>query len=305
VTTDHDHTRGADTVDFVCIGAQKCGTTFVDSALRAHPEIQIPASKELHFFSAKGEYKTEGGYAQCNADRDVEWYKQQFIADDRKKGEISTHYIFDPESAARIRTAFPDMRVFAVLRNPVKRAFSQYNMERYKTCKESRSLKTIIVEEPGNEILARGLYAKQVTAFLDQFPDDQLRIYLFEDMTSDPASFFKDLFEFIGVNPSVVPPAMHKRMNTSRKVRFAFIPRTVRFVRESLERIGLRGFVRAMNKAGAAKQLRIFNNRYNQVPMKFEMSPDDQAALQRYYADDIAQLEQLLNRDLSAWKSAP
>ena len=294
---------GIESIDFLCIGAQKSGTTFVTSALRAHPEVQIPESKELHFFSPKGEYKSEGGYSQCNADRDIEWYKQQFVADDRKKGEISTHYIFDPTSADRIKAAFPDIRIFAILRNPVDRAFSQYNMERYKTCKENRSLVTIIEEEPDNEIFARGLYARQLTRFLDQFSDDQLRVYLFDDVIRDPAAFFEDLFGFIGIDPTFVPPGLDKRMNKSRKTKYVFIPWSVRFIRQTLEAIGLTSLVRALIRAGAGQQFRKLNERYNQVAMDFEMSPEERAALQSYFSDDIVQLEQLINRDLSSWKS--
>jgi len=294
---------GADSVDFVCIGAQKSGTTFVASAFRSHPEIQLPDSKELHFFSAKGEYKTEGGYAQCNADKDVEWYKRQFLADKCKKGEISTHYLFDLESAARIGEAFPDIKIFSILRNPVDRAFSQYNMERHKTGKERRSLMQIIQEEPDNEIIARGLYARQLAPYMRQFSDNQLRVYLFDDMKRDPAAFFLDLFGFIGVDTSVVPPSLNKRMNKSRKAKFVFIPRFVRFIRTALEAAGLRNIIRTLNRLGVAQQLRKFNNRYNQVAMDFEMSPSERAALNDYFVDDIEQLEKLIKRDLSHWKN--
>ena len=294
---------GIDNIDFLCVGAQKSGTTFITSAFRSHPEIQLPDSKELHFFSPKGEYKTEGGFAQCNTDKDVDWYKQQFVVDDRKKGEISTHYLFDPASAGRIKEAFPDIKIFSILRNPVDRAFSQYNMERYKTGKESRSLIKIIEEEPGNEIIARGLYSKQLTPFVRNFSDDQLRIYLFDDMTKDPAAFFLDLFDFLGVDTSIVPPGLNKRMNQSRKTKFVFIPQSVRFVRRTLEAVGLRSVVRALIRLGVGQQLREFNNQYNQVAVDFDLSPDERAALHECFADDIAQLEPLINRDLSHWKS--
>jgi hypothetical protein len=303
MTPDSEEKNEVENVDFVCIGAQKSGTTFLASAFRSHPGIQLPNSKELHFFSPKGEYKSEGGFAQCNADKDVDWYKQQFLADDRKKGEISTHYLFDPASAVRIKQAFPDIKVFSILRNPVERAFSQYNMERHKTGKERRSLMKIIQEEPDNEIMTRGLYARQLAPYMEQFPDEQIRVYLFDDMKSDPAAFFLDLFGFIDVDTSVVPPALNKRMNKSRKAKFVFIPRFVRFVRTTLEASGLRSIVRTLDRLGAAQQLRKFNNRYNQVAMDFEMSASERAALSEFFLDDIEQLEKLVNRDLSHWKS--
>lgn len=292
----------SDDVDFVCIGAQKSGTTFIASAFHAHPQIQLPDSKELHFFSAKGEYKTEGGFAQCNADRDVAWYRQQFVADSRKKGEISTHYIYDPESARRIRDAFPNIKVFTVLRSPADRAFSQYNMERHKTGKETRSLMQIIRDEPDNEILARGLYARQLAPYVHEFPSDQLRVYLFEEMTADPVAFFRDVYDFIGIDNSVVPHGLDKRMNPSRRTRFMFIPRTIRMIRKALEAIGLRSLVRGLIQFGVGRRLREFNNRYNQVVVDFTMSAEERSALHRYFEEDIEELGRLLNRDLSIWK---
>jgi hypothetical protein len=120
-------------------------------------------------------------------------------------------------------------------------------------------------------------------------------------MINDPAAFFRDLFDFIGVDTSVVPPGLDKRMNQSRKTKFVFIPRTIRFVRKTLEAIGMRRAVRALIDAGVGRRLREFNNQYNQVAVDFELSPSERAALRDCYVDDIAELEQLLSRDLSHW----
>jgi hypothetical protein len=136
-----------------------------------------------------------------------------------------------------------------------------------------------------------------------QFSDDQLRVYLFDDMTRDPAAFFLDLFGFIGVDTSVVPSSLNKRMNKSRRTKFVFIPRFVRFVRTTLEAVRLRNAIRTLNRWGVAEQIRKFNNRYNQVATDFEMSPAERAALHDCFVDDIEQLEKLISRDLSHWKS--
>lgn len=292
-----------ESVDFLCIGAQKSGTTYITNAFRNHPEIQLPGFKELYFFSPKGEYQANGNFAQCNADKDIDWYKDQFIPDHRKKGEISTSYLLDPASADRIKLAFPEIKIFAILRNPVQRAFSQYNMERYWTGKEKRSLLQIIREEPDNEILTRGLYFHQLEPFTRRFGNDQLKVCLFDDMTSDPASFFNDLFTFVGADASFRPPELDKKANKRRGTKYPFIPRSIRFVRRTLEVVGLRSFVRALNRKGAGRWVRIFNKRYNEKEIDVEMSADERAALQEFYLADIEQLEKLLDRKLPHWKS--
>jgi len=176
-------------------------------------------------------------------------------------------------------------------------------MERHETAKETRSLMGILEEEPENEIFTRGLYYKQLVPYMRQFSSDQLRVYLFEDIIEESAAFFADLFEFIGVDTEVVPPGLNKRMNKSSRVKYAFVPRTARFVRRTLENVGLGSAVRAMIRSGIAKRYLYFHNHYNRVATDFELSPDECAALQSYYADDIRRLEQLINRDLSHWKS--
>ena len=294
---------GADSVDFVCIGAQKSGTTFVTSAFRAHPEIQLYENKELYFFSPKGEYKTRNDGAHSNAHRGIEWYKQQFVNDARIKGEISTHYILDAGSAMKIREAFPQIKVFAILRNPVDRAFSQYNMERYKTVKEKRPLMQIIGEEPDNEILTRGLYFKQLQPFMEVFPAGQMRVFLFDDVLADAPTFFRELFSHVGVDASFIPPGVNKRMNKSGKAKYPLIPKSVRFVRQSLENLGMSSVVRGLTRVGVAQTYLNFHNRYNKVAMDYEISEEECAALNDYFADDIDKLEKLISRDLSNWKA--
>jgi hypothetical protein len=289
-------------LDFLCLGAQKSGTTFVTTALRGHPDIQLPASKELYYFSPIGEYKEKETFSQCNFGKSLDWYMDQFERDHRKCGEISTHYLFDARSAERIQGAFPGVKLFAILRNPVDRAFSQYNMERHKTVKETRPLLKIINDEPDNEILGRGLYFQQLTAFSKRFKPEQLRVYLFEDMISNPASFFEDLFTYIDVDASFHPPAIEKRMNKSRRTRFPIIPRAIRFTRHSLEALGLGSIVAISNNLGAGAILRRFNHTYNQVPMDFRLSAEEKLALQHFYAEDISKLEGFLDRSLSKWQ---
>jgi len=291
-----------ESIDFLCIGAQKSGTTFITNAFRNHPDIQLPQTKEMYFFSSKGEYKSTPNYSQCNADKDLDWYKQQFVRDQRKTGEISTNYIFDPASAIRIKQAFPDIKIFSILRNPIERAFSQYNMEKHKTGKEKRSLMKIIREEPHNEIIARGFYFRQLIPFTEQFGKDRFKVYLFDDMKNDPAAFFNELFTFIGVDASVDLPALDKKMNRSRKTKYLFIPRSIRYIRQAFEVAGLREIIRALNRLGAARYVREYSNRYNQVKFDFKISADEKAALQELFIGDIENLERLLGRDLSHWK---
>jgi hypothetical protein len=122
-------------------------------------------------------------------------------------------------------------------------------------------------------------------------------------MINEPDAFFRDLFGFLDVDTTFVPPGRNIRMNKSRMTRYEFIPRAVRGIRKFMEAVGLKSLVRALINAGAGAHFGRLNERYNQVTIDFELTPEESAALQEYYAEDIEQLEQLLNRDLSHWKT--
>ena len=102
-------------VNFIGVGAQKSGTSWIYACLYEHPEICAPI-KEIHFFS------------RPRYEKGIAWYEKQFdrCAVEKLRGEFSTSYLYTPEAAARIHAAYPDAKIIAVLRNPIDRAYSQY-----------------------------------------------------------------------------------------------------------------------------------------------------------------------------------
>ena len=107
--------------NFLVIGAQRSGTTWLDTALRAHPQVYLPERrKEIHYFD---EHYSRG----------AEWYREFFSAAAARPGlkaigEVTPRYLFDPLVPQRIAGDFPSMRLIAILRNPADRAYSQFCM---------------------------------------------------------------------------------------------------------------------------------------------------------------------------------
>ena len=111
-------------VDFLICGAQKCGTTALDFYLRQHPLLCFPSKKELHYFDDDAAFA--GGspdYAAYHA-----WFAPE--ARHRLLGETTPIYLYKPEVMPRICAYNPDMKLIAVLRHPVDRAYSHWNMFR-------------------------------------------------------------------------------------------------------------------------------------------------------------------------------
>src|SRR5262245_21415535 len=85
------------TPDFFVVGAPKCGTTALDAYLKQHPDIFIPARKELHYFGSD--------LAFLKAPRiSLEEYLTQFgpAQDQRRVGETSVWYLYSQQAAAEI-----------------------------------------------------------------------------------------------------------------------------------------------------------------------------------------------------------
>ena len=100
-------------LDFLGIGAQKCGTSWCHENLRRHPNIFLPEQKELHFWDT--------------GQHDLRWYRSFFQHKPKgaKAGEITPAYAILPTDVIRaIRTALPEIRLVYLIRNPMDRAWS-------------------------------------------------------------------------------------------------------------------------------------------------------------------------------------
>jgi len=217
-------------------------------------------------------------------------------------GEASVSYLFSEVAAENIRRTIPAAKVFMVLRNPVERAFTSYLAARADgwlrgTFREV--LERNAREQPGGfgrslMFLEGGLYARQVGRYVERFPAEQVRVYLYDDYARDAPAMLRDIFAFLGVDPTFVPD-LAVRLHKARVPRFPnFLDLAARFVhRETLYRALPRPFWIALRAA-------LFRKGGRPV-----MGRDDRRFLIRYYQDDVSQLSRLLGRDLSHWLEEP
>jgi Sulfotransferase domain len=207
--------------DFLVIGAQKAGTTALYAYLRWHPEVSGPSWKEASFFDrhyARGEAWYRGHFP--NSLR--RWRAERSNGRRLVLGEASPSYILHPLAPERVRTLVPDIRLVAVLRDPIDRAYSHYQHEIVRGT-ETLSFEEAIDSEEGRlrgevermtadptyfshawwnfTYLARGRYAEQLERWLAVFPHGQLLIVSSSDLHDRPAETYCEVLEFIGVGP--------------------------------------------------------------------------------------------------------
>jgi hypothetical protein len=196
---------------FLVIGAQKAGTTALYAYLRWHPVITGPSWKEVSFFDRhwwRGE----------------SWYRGQFPlrSSGQLVGEASPSYLFHPLAPERAFAVVPHARLVVLLRDPVDRAYSQYQHEvalgreplSFEDALEAEEERTrgeverLLADARAfsrawwdHTYAARGLYADQLERWLAVFPREQLLVVTTDELGERPAETYESILDFLGAPP--------------------------------------------------------------------------------------------------------
>lgn len=220
--------RGRMLPDFIVVGAAKSGTTSLYADLGNHPYVVPCVTSDALFLGTK-----EVHYFDYNFDRGRDWYRSHFpLERDRAAfaaehgrpfltGEASPSYISHLWAPERIRQALPAVRLIAVLRDPVERAYSHFAMSRREGVEPLESFEDAVAAEeqrlapelermrrdPGYNswefgcwsYLTRSRYAEQLERWLALFPREQLLVLKAEDLFARPAETLRRTFDFLGL----------------------------------------------------------------------------------------------------------
>lgn len=289
---------------FVIIGAQKSGTTSLYHYLDEHPEVFMSRVKEPHFFAWEGqEYDLGGPNAEHAAWQIVssrEVYEDLFAdgAGHAARGEASSGYLQTPHAADAMWRHAPDLRLIAILRNPVRRAHSAFLHARREGVEPLKDFEAALDAEPQRIqerwqgmvfYVTTGLYAAALAPYLDRFPPEQIRLYLSDDLQRDPVGVMQDVYRYVDVD-AAFEPDVAQRHNTGRAVRS---PAIHMFVRRVATRDTVR---RALPKRLARGVYRVLNER-QQDPLSSDLAD----RLATTFAPDLQELTRLMDRDLSPW----
>lgn len=215
--------------NFLIIGAQKSGTTTLHYFLDQHPKIRGSFPKEIHYFSRYINYPG----------KDLDWYRRHFASwkDYEHHFESSPNYLSDPKTPQRIHEHYPDIKMIALLRDPIQRAYSAWNMyhdylkkgyaakrlahgtspgkknELFEFFYRGRTsfptfLETIEAEishinenRPGGpNILRKGLYHEQLSRYFEYFKRDQILILDFNELVKEPTTLCNKALAFLNVD---------------------------------------------------------------------------------------------------------
>ena len=284
--------------NFLVAGVAKAGTTSLYEYLRQHPQIFMSENKEPCYFVH--------GYGVKKWEDYLALFKD--AAGEKALGEASTAYCSCEESAAWIRAVLGEIKIIILLRNPAKRAFSEYVWMVREGYEDAPTFAEALAREPARLKDAAfqakppqlfedflyfhaGLYFEQVSRFFNTFGRERVRVYLFEEFVKEPLVICQDVFRFLDVDDSFVPKL--ERHNEGR------IPQSIawqHWLRAEPKRRRLLGSRSLRGKLAA--RLMEWNIQRGSKP---QAEDKVLAALTERYRPDIEKLEALLGRDLSGW----
>ena len=222
---------------FLIIGAQKAGTSSLFKMFAAHQRVVAPVTKEQHFFDRGDRYA-----------RGFSHYIRQFPLASGNTGRITfeatPNYLFEEACARRIHHHLPEVKLIAVLRNPVSRAYSAWNMYRHFAghpvhgeWHDPRTFEQAVEDELAERTTARahlylerGQYARLLGRYFDLFGRDRLLVLRHDRLDLEPAAVMDECCRFLGLElfagnpaqllvrdnvrpyPAAMDPALHDRL---------------------------------------------------------------------------------------------
>lgn len=289
--------------NFLIIGAAKAGTTSIAQYLNQHPQIYISPIKEPFFFSFEGQDINFSGPGDRESLRlaitRFQEYEKLFenVSNETAIGEASTSYLYTPQTPKRIRQYLPNVKLIAILRNPVDKAYSSFlhqvreGFEPLDNFSEALKYERVRIRENWMyfwHYKRNGFYYENLKRYYELFPQSQIRVYLYSDFKKDPLKFMQSLFTFLDVdlafepdfsiryNISGIPRSriLHHLMTESKIVKRLLKPLIPRPMRQKARKVNL---------------------------AKPKLNDELKSQLINEYREDIMNLQNLINRDLSEW----
>lgn len=294
--------------NFLIIGAAKSGTTSLYRYLQQHPEIYMKA-KEPSFFALNG------APVQFNGPGDSTGFVRRMVTtfdayealfdnvrNEKAYGEASVIYLYNEQAPASIQAHIPDVKLVAILRNPLDRAYSSY-LHLRRDGRETLSFRKALAAEP--ERVAQnwehqwhytrlGMYYTQLKRYYDRFPRENIAIFTFDDFKREPTGVLTQVYDFLGVSSNFMPD-MSVKYNVSGQPR-------VKALHQFLIRPNrLKNWARPLLPLSLRRWLGTTTKKWNIVATKEPVPAAIRQELQALFTPEIEKLQALTGLDFSNW----
>ncbi len=294
--------------NFLIIGAAKSGTTALYAFLKEHPDVFMPEIKEPNYFTLKQpDYKFKHDTIQ-------ESYRNQFVynyedyislfseaAGYQAVGEASPIYLFDKNTPNSIYECLPSVKIIVILRNPAERAFSNFiqavraNLETTDNFQEALELESKRTKENwwwSFQYKKAGFYYEQLKRYYSLFPENQIKVFLYEDWKNSPKKTYKEILKFLNISDSY-EPNFNEKHKTSYLIQNTKLDTFIK--KNNLLNKTVKFFLPKKLRRLLKKKITEINS-YKPIidnSLKRKLLAD--------YKEDIRKLEKLIDRDLNHW----
>lgn len=288
---------------FLVVGAPKAGTTSLYEYLKSHPDVFMTANKEPKYFALAGHELDFRGPAAALAQirystvTRLEDYLALFVGGEAcaARGEASPMYLHYPGTAERIRAYLPEMKLVAILRNPIERSWSDWLHNVRTGAEEERDFRRALARwsrrrernwVPFGDYLGKGLYHRHLSDYLRHFPREQMLVLLYDELVQDADTCVRRIFSFLGLAEIQVDTEKRYMVGTP-------VPRSPRLAAflGKLEQL-------LPGRTGDARP-RPLTRRLASIPPT--MPAEEFAFVEPSFREDVTRLGELLGRDLSPW----
>ena len=270
------NSKAQDLPNFICIGSQRAGTTWLHNCLDEHPEVFVPAEKELHFFDRF-------------YDTGLTSYQSHFTPTQRGAaktwGELTPNYYQEPQALERIKRDIPEVKIVYILRQPAERAFSQYQLYSQGQFYGMSFEEVIANKEFVTDLSMQGKHLQRLYSLFDR---SQVLVLFYDELSQSPETFLKRVLTFLQVDPDFMPSTLNKRINR------VVLPD----LQAQLAKWKLTWMIELVKASPIAEWVKEVAHKKSDTLGK-PAFPD---ALKGRFDDDITLIEQQLGVNLSHWR---
>ncbi len=200
------------------VGAPKSGTTFLYNKLQIFSEFYFTEIKELNYFSYDEIAESKSYYNDYKV-KEIERYLNFFKNADKQKYKVDTSvsYFSYPRTANRIFEFNPESKIIAILRNPIKRAFSHYQMD-VRMGHAKHSFKNYIEDKNEHQAhyhqyITNSLYHSNISRYIEKFGTKNVLVLILEEIEVE----LPKLFDFLNIENSSSEIDTGDKINVNKK----------------------------------------------------------------------------------------
>ncbi len=282
--------------NFICVGAQKAGSSTLYKLLKSHPEVHMSEQKEIHFFDNEKHYnKGKAHYAS---------FFSEGYAGEKVIGEISPDYMQFAQVPKRIKSCLGPIKIVIILRHPVDRSYSQFNFHKMlKLESSSTSFEASLETEEARPLIesrtnwytptfykSKSLYSAQVQQFIEEFGRENVHVVVFEEMLEGDLPNLAETCNFLNIDAQVTFKKDHSNPTIlnmhSKSVIF------LRKFKDVIKPVLPSSLIMRLNK-------KVKNSIYKS-PVKLTKS-QKKSLFELHFREDVNRLESILGRSFSIW----